>query len=1704
MDLQGPLPANVLDSNVFAYLLSLCATGKVRTVLLGPPCRTISALRYQQDGGPGVLRDDDHPYGRPDLSIGDQQLVENDVILWFRGLALYVLAEDVREMQGEPTQFVLEQPEDPARYRKPHDVEKYKYFSLFRTQEWRQFAERYEIHLLHFDQHPMGHKKRKPTTLATNMLELHQLDGLRGEQEDEQHTSEVFRAMTLSERMRESKTWACWAPGLKAAISTAITRHLRTLSVEVPQDPQPTLRPLNQVALEAWKQHFLHDHLPARRDCAHCVRAQGRSRPHRRVMHPDAFTLSVDLSGKMSIGTDQDGGRCRYIMVACYTFPVTGSGHPLIDPPGVSKEDKDHPLPSMDLHGRGGQDPQSDQPLPSVDLHGGGDRWADDEVFQDGVFGDEDDVVMDDGGDAPPVPEDHAGLADPPDPLQEQSHPEPGPDGLVETSMRTAFDVWHRLVEDAKDVGVRNLTFTEVIPSRAVKDVLPALARIYARLRYLGLPLHRLHCDRARELTSAPVRKWTLDRGVITTLTTGSSYKTNGRVENEVGAVKRAVRTLLSANLCPLAQWPLALRHIGERRLRSQLQSIGWPAAPLLKFGTRAFALKKSWQDRYCPWRDVREEVVVMGPDRNSSLTTTNYYVKSVSTGRFFYTDDVVQPTTLPDPVEPPGEPNVFLPERAAPAPAIVDGVPTRRLRGKTAIQAVRSMSDIEGEDWVKDGVKNGFGFNLHNLFQIPESLRIHFEMDEGSTASSWTLGTDSEQTSASSQAETPTMESDVEGFGGGEEEEAPNDRAGGAYPVASGMSGLAALRRLHCNVGEYIESEYEKLDATSTDQSMWIGALTGAIQMKAMLENQLQGAQALEAQRTMEQLDQEFLVTKTISNAEVWANLEAWQPSIKAEFDQLVNNKRAVRQITKSELQQLAQQKGLPIEVLPGKMVHTRKSGTGAYKSRAVVCGNYEAPDNAEHYAGGSDANQVRAMLRLGALQNWMCACTDIRTAFLNAPRRETNKLLAMEIPVVFRKLGLADSNQIWLIDKALYGLTSSPRDWGVHRDETVPKITWHRERFGCRVQGAFKKTPDENIWRIEEVNCETGAIAWSGLMSIYVDDLLFVAEEGVVDAATTAIEKTWAISAVEKTKDGATVKYCGFEIEAINDGGFKISQTKYEAEMLQRWNVTRSAEYPQFKTTEEDENPTELQDIDANQIKQAQAVAGALLWLSTRTRPDLSVGVATVCRLATRNPVRAVEIGMNLMEYVKGNPGGLLYPNGVPGNVWGEREQLKIARHPRLLEVMADIAFGTGTKHRSIQGIATFFGGCIISWNSSIQPFVTHSTAESELVAYCDALNVGRSTEAMLCAMLGEPSGTSSIERVIYGDNLAAIGLASGTGGTSWRTRHLRIRASYVKEALEGQAPGGVWRLIHLRGVDLVADGLTKPLLGQAFMSFVRDLGMQTRRDGVEGEGSGTNPQIAAVALAVGGMLLSGVDSEEIGDETEFGAVWACGATLMALGAIYAGQIAYGGIKSCTRFCLKRLYKTSHQQNEDGCQQSCVETTKDGTSVKVECSDSNPSRSSTSLSLKITSGSQNAAGSTSPLPSRGGEHSVSAAAGSTSPLPSRGGERSVFAAAGPRSPLPSRGGERSVFAAAGPRSPLPSRGGERAVLAAAGTSFSASCGGDPAAAASSSVGVSPTPKKEMDLTNPWNRFQHEHAGQGFTKQTLSKMYRYHKQKLK
>ena len=88
------------------------------------------------------------------------------------------------------------------------------------------------------------------------------------------------------------------------------------------------------------------------------------------------------------------------------------------------------------------------------------------------------------------------------------------------------------------------------------------------------------------EFVAAPLRRWALDRQIIQSFTSESTYKENGRVEAEVGVIKRAIKTTLVATKTEEKYWPLVARHVGRRRLLQQLQRVGWEAPKMLPFGT--------------------------------------------------------------------------------------------------------------------------------------------------------------------------------------------------------------------------------------------------------------------------------------------------------------------------------------------------------------------------------------------------------------------------------------------------------------------------------------------------------------------------------------------------------------------------------------------------------------------------------------------------------------------------------------------------------------------------------------------------------------------------------------------------------------------------------------------------------------------------------------------------------------------------------------------------------------------------------------------------------------------------------------------------------------------------------------------------------------------------------------------------------------
>lgn len=143
IDLQGRCPADLMNKHIYGFALTLAASGRLRLLLGGPPCRTVSALRSQDDGGPRELRSEAYPYGLPDLSAADLEKVHTDSVLFFRFLSLYMIAEEVRAPEDPSTEFILEQPRDPAEYRK--DKDQRRCMSVFRTAEWHKFQELLQV-----------------------------------------------------------------------------------------------------------------------------------------------------------------------------------------------------------------------------------------------------------------------------------------------------------------------------------------------------------------------------------------------------------------------------------------------------------------------------------------------------------------------------------------------------------------------------------------------------------------------------------------------------------------------------------------------------------------------------------------------------------------------------------------------------------------------------------------------------------------------------------------------------------------------------------------------------------------------------------------------------------------------------------------------------------------------------------------------------------------------------------------------------------------------------------------------------------------------------------------------------------------------------------------------------------------------------------------------------------------------------------------------------------------------------------------------------------------------------------------------------------------------------------------------------------------------------------------------------------------------
>ena len=271
----------------------------------------------------------------------------------------------------------------------------------------------------------------------------------------------------------------------------------------------------------------------------------------------------------------------------------------------------------------------------------------------------------------------------------------------------------------------------------------------------------------------------------------------------------------------------------------------------------------------------------------------------------------------------------------------------------------------------------------------------------------------------------------------------------------------------------------------------------------------------------TQRLLEDEILQTRIVPNDEVYKDRNLWLEAIMKEIQSL-EGKKAIRRLTPAEVAYYQREHGDKVEVVPGKAIHAVKAPDGRRKCRLVVCGNYlkgagrgpgDRSEAAQLYAGGADTTCLRTSLPLAASRGWQAASLDIKTAFLNAPLRtlqessrkknlaledahgrlqedqeedggghegqegvtteeqqeedltKRKRLALMLPPKILVRLGLVKEGEMWLVEKALYGLRESPKLWGDYRDIEISQMSFQANSVTYEYQQSFA---EENLWLV------------------------------------------------------------------------------------------------------------------------------------------------------------------------------------------------------------------------------------------------------------------------------------------------------------------------------------------------------------------------------------------------------------------------------------------------------------------------------------------------------------------------------------------------------------------------------------------------------------------------------------------------------------
>ena len=554
-------------------------------------------------------------------------------------------------------------------------------------------------------------------------------------------------------------------------------------------------------------------------------------------------------------------------------------------------------------------------------------------------------------------------------------------------------------------------------------------------------------------------------------------------------------------------------------------------------------------------------------------------------------------------------------------------------------------------------------------------------------------------------------------------------------------------------------------------------------------------------AEELLQGLSSPLSVVHTVSPSEAAKHLESWIPAIAKEAQSLEHAVQKVQE-TAAEVQQDISSGAA--QVIPMKLVFTLKppdsEGQGFYKRKAriVICGNLATHKPDDVFASTAPAEVVRAATALATYFKWDLGMIDIVTAFLQTPLHAVKNAPRVygKPPKLLVKAGICQPGELWLLTHAVYGLQESPRLWGSYRDQLLTDLCIEIEgKEVVLTQGGV----ESSWWRVQE----KATSKLIGILVVYVDDILLCGATDTVRALAQAIQRLWKTSPLQFVEE-KEIRFLGMDVARVA-GGYSLSQKSYINELLRlhkmpdrRRDLVPLAKESATFIVEDNEVPQ-----SEEEIKLAQQVAGELLWISQRTRPDIAFACSLVGSLATRAPRRAVDIGQKVLAFLQRTKDRkLVYEGCIP-----------------VLGAFVDASFAPDSS-RSHTGWLIQLAGNTIAWRSSRQACITLSTAEAELEAATEGLVALQGIQAVL-----QDVGAGVFRMEMYSDSTSALAIAKGS--CSWRTRHLRLKSAWMGELVARD----VVAFNHCSGDVQPADMLTKPLSSGRLRSLSELIGLSDK---------------------------------------------------------------------------------------------------------------------------------------------------------------------------------------------------------------------------------------------------------------------------------